>query len=465
MMLRGPQTPGELLQRTERLHHFPDSSSLEAVVDRLTERELVARYDRRPGQREDRYGHLLGAESDEEPSTTPPPPRGEDRSSGSSASWPSCGPRSPRCGRSWAVSRSRIVDTGRLRMHFIESGPEDGIPVVLLHGNLSTGRFFEQLMPSAPDDYRLIAPDMRGFGDSEHKPLDDARLRDWADDTHALMQALDRAPRTWPAGRPAAPIATTRSTRSGSLTLIDRCRLRLRRAPAPTARRARPTTPARAAASASPDFLERLAAGDRSAEASTSPRAVMTSSVLVADPHRAARGRAARGGPQVGQRRGLLPRRHDAVRALAGRRAAGRAGSSTRCRRRYCDWSALAGDRPEAADPVDLRQTADVVISDASAWDMGALGQAGDVPGWPGEDAHPPQPMVAQTAAVLERYGDVRVVPFEGSGHFPPIDAAERWSEVFTPPPPRGEDRLERLERELAELRAEVAALRQELGV
>ncbi len=75
MMLRGPQTPGELLQRTERLHRFPDMEALHAVIDRLTERELVARYDRRPGQREDRYGHLLGDEAEEEPSTAPPPPR------------------------------------------------------------------------------------------------------------------------------------------------------------------------------------------------------------------------------------------------------------------------------------------------------------------------------------------------------------------------------------------------------
>jgi uncharacterized protein len=73
MMLRGPQTPGELLQRTERLHRFPDSEALNAVVSRLLERELVARFDRRPGQREDRYGHLLGAEG-EEPSTAPPAP-------------------------------------------------------------------------------------------------------------------------------------------------------------------------------------------------------------------------------------------------------------------------------------------------------------------------------------------------------------------------------------------------------
>ena len=75
MMLRGPQTPGELLQRTERLHRFPDMTALHAVIAGLPERELVARYDRRPGQREDRYGHLLGDEQAEEPSTAPPPPR------------------------------------------------------------------------------------------------------------------------------------------------------------------------------------------------------------------------------------------------------------------------------------------------------------------------------------------------------------------------------------------------------
>ena len=79
MMLRGPQTPGELLQRTERLFHFPDSAALHAVVERLIERELAARYDRRPGQREERYGHLLGADA-EEPATSPPPPAAHEES-------------------------------------------------------------------------------------------------------------------------------------------------------------------------------------------------------------------------------------------------------------------------------------------------------------------------------------------------------------------------------------------------
>ena len=49
LMLRGPQTPGELLQRTERLYHFDGSPELHAVLERLIERELVVRLDRRPG--------------------------------------------------------------------------------------------------------------------------------------------------------------------------------------------------------------------------------------------------------------------------------------------------------------------------------------------------------------------------------------------------------------------------------
>jgi uncharacterized protein YceH (UPF0502 family) len=84
MMLRGPQTPGELLQRTERLFHFPDSAALHAVLERLIDRALVARYERRPGQREERYGQLLGAEAEEAPAAAPapaatPPARDDDR--------------------------------------------------------------------------------------------------------------------------------------------------------------------------------------------------------------------------------------------------------------------------------------------------------------------------------------------------------------------------------------------------
>jgi len=59
LMLRGAQTPGELRQRTERLHRFADHDELQSVLDRLAEREFVQRLERRPGQKEQRYRLML----------------------------------------------------------------------------------------------------------------------------------------------------------------------------------------------------------------------------------------------------------------------------------------------------------------------------------------------------------------------------------------------------------------------
>jgi uncharacterized protein len=65
LMLRGPQTPGELKGRAGRLHSFESLVQVQETLDRLAERELVAGLDRVPGQKERRFRHLLGA--DEEP--------------------------------------------------------------------------------------------------------------------------------------------------------------------------------------------------------------------------------------------------------------------------------------------------------------------------------------------------------------------------------------------------------------
>jgi uncharacterized protein YceH (UPF0502 family) len=72
LMLRGAQTPGELKARTERLHRFAGMDELGATLERLIESQMVVRLDRRPGQREERYRHLLaGADSpDGEPEPT-----------------------------------------------------------------------------------------------------------------------------------------------------------------------------------------------------------------------------------------------------------------------------------------------------------------------------------------------------------------------------------------------------------
>ena len=59
LMLRGPQTPGELKQRADRMHRFAGLEEVHETLVRLIERGLVSRHERRPGQKEERYGQLL----------------------------------------------------------------------------------------------------------------------------------------------------------------------------------------------------------------------------------------------------------------------------------------------------------------------------------------------------------------------------------------------------------------------
>jgi uncharacterized protein len=67
LMLRGPQTPGELRTRTERMYRFDSHEELESTLRELIERELVAPLPRRPGERGQRYTHLLEGEGDGQP--------------------------------------------------------------------------------------------------------------------------------------------------------------------------------------------------------------------------------------------------------------------------------------------------------------------------------------------------------------------------------------------------------------
>jgi len=86
LMLRGPQTPGELKQRTERMHSFGDLTSVHETLGELIARDLVRRLERRPGHKEERYAQLLqeADESSERPAQPGPalPALGEHQANG-----------------------------------------------------------------------------------------------------------------------------------------------------------------------------------------------------------------------------------------------------------------------------------------------------------------------------------------------------------------------------------------------
>jgi pimeloyl-ACP methyl ester carboxylesterase len=183
------------------------------------------------------------------------------------------------------------------------------------------------------------------------------------------------------------------------------------------------------AGSVNPDFVARLAAGDRSAESPTSPRQVLLAhyvkppfvpaeldifvesmlSTRVGDDHYPGTSR------QVAAWPGFAPGDRGVLNTMA----------PTRFR-----VTSLAGVEPRP--PVLwLRGADDVIVSDTSLYDFGYLGSIGAVPGWPGPEAWPPQPMVAQARALLDGYaaagGRYREAVIQDSGHGPHLDQPERF--------------------------------------
>ncbi len=336
---------------------------------------------------------------------------------------------------------SHTLVTDRLMMHYLAYGPEDGLPVILIHGNLATGRFYEHLMPQAPTGYRFIMPDMRGFGDTERVPIDATRgLRDWSDDTYALVQALGISGPVhllgWSTGGAAiAAYTIDRPNEVASLTFIDPVSPYGFGGTKPDGSPCFPDWAGSGGGTGNPDFTQRLADNDRSAESPFSPRNVITSSywspehkesaarldILVDEVLKSETGDDGYPGDSTPSENwpGIAPGTRGILNALSGK---------------YCAWSDIVNIDPKPP-LLWTHGTADIVVADSSAWEMGTLGQMGIVPGWPGEDVFPPQLMVSQIRMVLEQYqaagGSVKMELFEGSGHGPHFDAAERWAEMF----------------------------------
>ncbi len=338
--------------------------------------------------------------------------------------------------------RSETATTDRLETHWLETGPADGTPVVLVHGNLSSARFYDRVLAGAPDGYRVIAPDMRGFGDSAKVAIDATRgLRDWSDDLAALVDHLGITDPVhlvgWSTGGAAiAHYAVDRPGAVASLTFIDPV------APygfgATRDAEGTPTNPDFAGSGggvANPDFVQRLADGDATADADTSPRNIMRAFYwspefsidpaweddLTAEILKALIGDEGYPGDSTPSEHWpmVAPGTTGILNALSGK---------------YCRWDDLADVDPKP--PVLWTHgEGDQIVANGSMFDLAALGELGLVPGWPGPEACPPQPMLDQIRAVLDRYaaagGSVRTEVIAGSTHGPHIDNEARWSELF----------------------------------
>ena len=333
---------------------------------------------------------------------------------------------------------SKMVPTSRLNTHVLFSGPEGGVPVVFIHGNFSAATYYEETMLAMPDKFRCIAPDLRGYGDTEDKLIDGTRgARDWSDDLKALSNALGDKPGHlvgWSMGA-AAILQFLLDTPAlvASLTLIS------------------PVSPygfggtkdvngtpcyddfaGSGGGTVNPEFVKRIQAGDHSADDPNSPRNVINAFYY-------------KGGFKAAREEAFL----DA--ALLERTGGDRYPGDLTPSANWPNvapgqWGPINAGSPKYFNVSGITESAhkppilwvrgdgDQIVSDTSFFDFGTLGQMGFVPGWPGADVFPPQPMVSQTRAVLEKYqanGGSYTELVLDAGHSPHIEKPEAFLEAF----------------------------------
>jgi pimeloyl-ACP methyl ester carboxylesterase len=336
---------------------------------------------------------------------------------------------------------SQFVQTDRLKMHVLSCGPADGTPVVFLHGNFSAATYWEETMLALPAGLRAIAPDLRGYGCTEDRRIDATRgMGDWSDDLAALFKAMGVGKAHlvgWSLGGGVIyRFLIDHPEKVLSVTLV-----------APVSpygfggTRGIDGTPCyddfagSGGGTVNPEFVRRIKEGDRSEEDPNSPRNVINAFYYV-PPFRAAREEAfltAALKEKMGDDRypGDLVPSENWPNVAPGVWGPINAGAP-----KYVleDVPALIATQPKPAI-LWIRGSGDMIVSDNSMFDFGALGKLELVPGWPGDDIYPPQPMVSQTRAVLEQYaaagGTFQEHIIENAAHGPHIEKPEEFNHLF----------------------------------
>ena len=326
----------------------------------------------------------------------------------------------------------RMVETPELSVHILErSGDDARTPaertVVCLPGSVASSVMWQDLLQALPRDLRAIAIDLRGFGGTEHAPVDATRgVRDFSDDLRATLDAL-HIPRAhivgWALG---AAVALQYALEHPVLSLI------LQSPVSPygfggTRRDGSRLTDDDAGCgggSANPDFVQRIADHDGSADEETSPRSVFRSAYVASDYSTEHEDEWVEAMLATSTAEANYP--GDAVVSDSWPGfAAGENGVLNTLAPRYFDVSGIV-DLERKPPILWVHGTADAIVSDTSFYDLNRLGQLGVVADWPGAEVAPPQEMVSQTRDVLARYagagGAVTELSLDGVGHTPHLE-------------------------------------------
>lgn len=321
--------------------------------------------------------------------------------------------------------------------HFYRAAGSAAKPtIVLLHGNVSSSVFYEPLMEALQDEYYLIAPDLRGYGKTQKVPIDSTEgLRVWTKDLKQLLDALDRKPFAlvgWSLGGGIAlQYAIDYPEDLTKVIVINPLPPRgFSGTSGPEAIPNNDEFSGTGGAIFNPTVIENLKnrVSDPNVQFSASQvlKGYFAPGFLI-EPEREAK--FLEGMFEMGLGDDFYPGSHvpSSHWPFVG---PGETGINNTMSPKYVDLTVLADNLVKP--PIWwLRGGLDNIVSDTSVGDIGMLGQLGILPGWPGADVYPPQPMVRQTRHLFDRYrakgGIVRETVYEASGHGPQLEELDRF--------------------------------------
>lgn len=299
----------------------------------------------------------------------------------------------------------RKITTPRLTTACRFHGRPDGRKLLLIHGNASSSVFYEHIMERLEDKFCMAAPDLRCFGDSDALPVDATRgMRDFSDDIHELVEALG-----WDkfiifgwsmGGGVAMQYAIDHSDKLDGMVLQSPLSpFGFGGTYGEDGKKLEPLGLGSGAGCANVQLIAALQSDDRAFIAS------VIDSIYVAPPFQIA--------PELKEKYidsvmttrvgdGMYPG-NSSMCATWPFVLAGDSGICNTMAPNWCDLSGLA-EIPNKPPILWIRGAQDLMVSDTSVCDLVYLGKAGVVPGYPGDEVCPPQPMLSQTRFVLEKY-------------------------------------------------------------
>ncbi|MGO0059208.1 alpha/beta fold hydrolase [Brevibacillus fluminis] len=335
----------------------------------------------------------------------------------------------------------QTIQTDRLAVSYLTGGSAQKPTLLLVHGNISSNQFWDGTIAALSKNYRVIAPDLRGYGRTQPRPIDATRgLRDWSDDLHSFIRALQIQEPVHLAGWSLGggivmQYAIDHPALVRSLTLV-----------APMSpyglggTKDVYGTPCYAnyagtgAGTTNPELVNRIAVEDMTEDSPASPRNVMNR-LYFRPPFRLPvemedRYVSAILSMRIGD--DFFPGEFVHTVEWPGV-APGQTGINNALSPKYVNLSTFADIEPKC--PVLwIRGANDAIVSDQSHVDLGMMGRLGYIPGWPGDAVFPPQPMVSQMRYVLGRYqeagGFFQEVVLENVGHSPHIEKPKEFQSI-----------------------------------